>query len=600
MRQKSDTCLLIMLFSIVMLLLTACDNNEKHNNQNKVTEMVSPSATVKITEEPTGEVTVTPLPDDSTNPGYPTPDLHADVLKEWTDCPTRGTQKPTEKGLIYQKYGIERVNPLEVTTIRKKRYNLPEGLSDLFPDYTINEYDQISGLKDKKLENAINQRIQDVFQALTDKNFYPKQRGIVELMRDPSVFPYVSCRVVYNSNNLLSVDCGYVLCRYTEYDEFGLCCEEIRYYDYPLNFNLETGEELCLADFVPEGEEYLQKYDTELYQHYVTSRFEEYEWYGEYRDFYYNEEEEFDSEERTPFSGIAANQKFLIEGPSDVRLLFDSDTPGTEGFHDVFIFSDNADIPFCSKTITDYTDIYDTKEYAYDSNPYIGFEYDDAYYPYLNPSYDYSKAIQVMGNNGEEFTAIVDYPEIPFQSLSYEQFADLCKNDLCPYGFDAVTLWRVELLPNDYMQIGVDLVRFKDDALRDGKLENEEVSRIWGYIIIKDGHVVSPDEFFTDGTDFRSYLINTILQNGQVEFTVEEAEAIADFFQPMVIGIAKPGYSYNAMLEYDSWDGELADLAMKVLGYELADKLERCYYSCELLSFQCPPMDVCIYEGFTG
>lgn len=137
-------------------------------------------------------------------------------------------------------------------------------------------------------------------------------------------------------------------------------------------------------------------------------------------------------------------------------------------------------------------------------------------------------------------------------------------------------------------------------VLRDGKLENEEISRIWRDIIIKDGHVVSPDEFFTDGTDFRSYLINTILQKGQGEFTEEEAEAIADFFQPMVIGIALLGNSYDAMLENGSWDGELADLAMKALGYELADKLERCYYSCDLLSFRCPPMDVCIYEGFTG
>lgn len=293
--------------------------------------------------------------------GYPTPVIDKEVLYERKDCPTVGVQKPSAKGLEYKKQADEggglrniiKQNPLQIhyesekTDVRKTQTELPT--------YYRNYYVQIFGLKDKEIENAINQRIRDVYEAMSDPGFYPKQRGIVEHIREPNVVPVVQCSESFNYNNLLGILCTYELYRGEMQDgEMQYTC--LHRYFYPLNFNLENGKELCLADLVPEGEEFLpilNELVNELCQenplwklscdNYFVNE------YGYERSMEFigppvwNEEMEYDGSFRTVFRGIDANQKFvLVTVGYGIQLLFDSDTPGMEWAHDIFWYDGGA------------------------------------------------------------------------------------------------------------------------------------------------------------------------------------------------------------------------------------------------------------------
>lgn len=323
---------------------------------------------------------------------YRMPVINKEVLFERKDCPTVGVQKPSAKGLEYKKqadagssiYSIERKNALSVTYI-KNGVEVQDTPYYYQRDYS-NRYAQISGLKNKEIENAINQRIRDVFEALTDPGFYPKQRGIAEHIRRPDVRTEVSCMVEYNCSNLLSVSFSYKM--YLDKVSKDKCVH--RYY-YPLNFNLENGKELCLADLVPEGEEFLPILSELVYERCLENPIwdlshdneicEIYGWtYEEAREFVkppvYDKEVEYDDSSRTAFRGIDANQKFVLTSLGyGIELLFDSDTPGMEWAEDSIVWDDYAEwgsfrdiyyatkrTPFSILSVAQYDDIFENDE----------------------------------------------------------------------------------------------------------------------------------------------------------------------------------------------------------------------------------------------
>lgn len=108
-------------------------------------------------------------------------------------------------------------------------------------------YFKISGLKDKSVENKINDKIKALYDRLchyADGEGRPPFRGIMQLKKYDS--PYSSSVIVspgFNYNNILSVrgSCSY----YTDSEKNDAL--NFNYID-SLNFNLNTGETFCIAD----------------------------------------------------------------------------------------------------------------------------------------------------------------------------------------------------------------------------------------------------------------------------------------------------------------------------------------------------------------
>lgn len=113
---------------------------------------------------------------------------------------------------------------------------------------------QIAGLRDKKIETKVNNAIKAHTDALYEGPI-PNYRGIKRLLPETSVRinEYVSVYDSANFNNFLSL----IVTRSCYYNipdsEYG----QGIYQTKPLNFNLETGEQLALADLFRDDVDYL-------------------------------------------------------------------------------------------------------------------------------------------------------------------------------------------------------------------------------------------------------------------------------------------------------------------------------------------------------
>lgn len=260
-----------------------------------------------------------------------------------------GLMKLTDVGVCLHKFGAERVNTLTF----EYAYEHNEGFDEFCRDneftakYLQNYHKnhigkepdfnsslvKIDGLKDSGIEDSINAWIAGVYEELASPEFLPGYRGIYAFLREnPTAFAQVVTDVGYNCNNILSISVIKRLYSWTdEVDEavsYPYCTVEYR---VPLNFNLETGNLLALADLYPEGSDYLGTLSGYVFTDYVTSDFS-------FRDSYrdnpeadpemsglYTDESEYDG--AGLFTGIESGQRFYIDTVGSVVLVFDDRTP---------------------------------------------------------------------------------------------------------------------------------------------------------------------------------------------------------------------------------------------------------------------------------
>ena len=218
------------------------------------------------------------------------------------------------------KYYVQQ-NNLRITEI-----NLKAATED---DYG-SRYIQISGLKNRDVENSINKEIKDTFFALMEsrKNGeLPARRGLaLEAEKYDLTSPtnqYAYCYTGANFSNILSVYM-YASASYPLKEQ--KADDDEYYYNLAvsstecLNFDLNTGKQIKLADLAVDGEglDYFNKKMAESLQRSDASE----------EGYYYYGMDEIWFKLAGEFPGLAEDQKYYIsEYGNNVTLIFDELTP---------------------------------------------------------------------------------------------------------------------------------------------------------------------------------------------------------------------------------------------------------------------------------
>lgn len=179
-------------------------------------------------------------------------------------------------------------------------------------------YLEITGLKDKAVQDKINQRIKQLY--LDNIAFVPPYRGIKALIgeepqRMENEYSAANMYVQGNFNNMLSI----MLNCHTPYKALGPATGQGSYisvtWSVPLNIDLNTGEEISIAELFcddVDGIAYLNNYFSEL----LTANYgEEQDWQGE---------EEYVL--TGPFKTFKDSQKYALSSYG-ISLILDYDTP---------------------------------------------------------------------------------------------------------------------------------------------------------------------------------------------------------------------------------------------------------------------------------
>jgi len=214
------------------------------------------------------------------------------ILTEGQDSAAKAGYVPLSEPAISESLGIK----------KDINYSYHNGIEFDYSFYKkeLGEFEtvEIDGLKDQRVQNKINQRIQQALDELI-RSDYPAYRGINQIRNhDGHDSIEYSVRLGYNQSNVLSV----------------LIEKEYSYYDVhdqiPLNFNLITGEEITLSDLFYDGYDY-QNIITEYVNRNVVD--------GKLSDIY--------KPMLYPLETIKEDQKFMITESGVVNLIFDYKTP---------------------------------------------------------------------------------------------------------------------------------------------------------------------------------------------------------------------------------------------------------------------------------
>ncbi len=227
--------------------------------------------------------------------------------------------------------------------------------------YFSGSYVQISGLKDEETEKIVNEKLKNL--CLDNLERVPPYRGIKAEIGDTpvartDVYSSTHESVYFNDNNILSVGLFVSNQFDSSVNSWGIVDV---YYMETLNIDLNTGNEIMLADLFCNDIDAADFLDTAVSEAILDGNGDEEGWfYGEHIKI------------NRPFKGLSPNQKYLI-GDTGVQLLFDYETPEFDvdyGYLSLIVpFSDEFAITerFFSEDEIIYTDEKpQSKRFAYD------------------------------------------------------------------------------------------------------------------------------------------------------------------------------------------------------------------------------------------
>ena len=449
----------------------------------------------------------------------------------------------------------------------------------------------VKGLKDKTVEKKINDRIDDVIEIILDPAFFPDVSGIVPFLKEHGACEKdIYTNVNYCSNHILSIDLtvtyrwekfvteewfkdipdldgdgriddneiydhilyngtlpetilgidvytgralkNKILEQRVEYYVEFSCCEY-----KPLNFNLETGEELQLSDMFPEGYDYFNDLNSSCYEQAVKYNYTFSDYYlsesgRETEGYFYNPGLEYDG--GTVFVGVKPGSDFFIYGDNRISLY----NKETEYFYYV-----DLTIPvFNMITFSDIFEMEENKSVSYLEN----YSYGNWYNPrYEIEKYDFLGSFDA-GTNEENAISIpvyipleydneiMDYlPKDRYPALAYEIFQrstiEPGKDEICYMAPNEMYIY-----PNGYLAIEWIIGAYN---------ENEEYEgAVYSYITqwVKDGKDVNPLEFIDIEPE---ELIKKLLLKirtwsytlSDIEITDEEADKAAKILAPHLV-----------------------------------------------------------------
>ena len=468
-----------------------------------------------------------------------------------------GTGKELSEAILSdQAYGIER--------------NHPDNVEDIFVSDGVNVI-HVKGLKDKEIENKINDRIDEVVGIILDPAYYPELSGIVPFLREHGPGKreiYMS--TYYNQNHILSLDIS-VSYNWTKpiaakwYDDipdtnddgriddddiywftdYGVSFDTIQgidaysggglhssayeemtyfninwiYQEYKgLNFNLETGEELRLSDMFPEGYDYLELVNNEYFNQIVKSNYSFSDDYldenGRERvsDYYkqYYEPNEYDG--GSLFTGINPNFSFVIYSDKYISI-YDKESN--------YCLIEIEIPPF---NMVEFSDIFEESE----SKEVFCLE-ENSFYTWYNARFDPihydsvgtfvidindADAISINVVVPKEFEAEI-YRFLPKKSMVSLAKSALERSKIRFFDNDICSMYpsSIDVLPNGYVDVKWCV-----------EIWNDEEERFWSTYIdfdqwVKDGKDVPPSELIDVSTKDMIKMLLLKIKNWSYEIT---------------------------------------------------------------------------------
>ncbi len=214
---------------------------------------------------------------------------------------------------------------------------IKEGVGNEF-GYT---YIKILGLKDKKVEKTINDRIKAVYDELRVQDI-PPYRGIKTKISEGSILQNESiyANVTGNFNHILSIifskHVSYQDPNFKEFEKDSTYNDGSKFFSEmeTLNFDLNTGEEIKLKDLFCDNVDHMELINDQMSKYLSKS-------YADEEGYFvgmYGELKQVES-----FKGLSEDQKFAVY-PYGIALVFDYRTPqfdtGSMAISPPFYFSD--------------------------------------------------------------------------------------------------------------------------------------------------------------------------------------------------------------------------------------------------------------------
>ncbi|MBR6475701.1 MAG: substrate-binding domain-containing protein [Lachnospiraceae bacterium] len=527
-------------------------------------------------------------------------ELHSQLLpfSEYSTIGTGavpGTEKFNEKRVKANEYGISVYDPKYVTFIKKS--------ADL-------EIIQVNGLKDKAIEKKINDRINEVVDILLDPAYLPDVSGIIPFIKEhgrPKADIYMSSG--YNENHIMSVAVNitytweeriradwftdipdpdgdgklesseileylreqeqkdpysymnvsyvgfmrnYTLQQWCEYSKTWCVYDEI-----PLNFNLETGEEIRLSDMFLEGTDYLgiitkEMYDRSVKYHYW---FDDYNYQNGEPGYGYEPEREYDG--GTIFTGIDPDIKFGIQYDHQIAVWDDKG-------HYTYI---ETSIPVYN--MVNFEDIFEEED---ESIPeYLEWiDLSDWYDIYFNPELFYKQSSFEVSTVDAETVSV----DVYFLTAKKEKsFAGVAKNDLPGlakdmfdrsgiflYSTDKCGMYpdRIYVYPNGYVCIMWKVIIVGDsEEYLNGRVNISLIQ--W----VKDGKDILPADMIDNSPEELLKILfmksgGWSISDKESRLPEEDAEKAAKILAPHLVSFVADGYlvprfDFQLSDMYDSW-----------------------------------------------
>lgn len=413
-----------------------------------------------------------------------------------------------------------------VSTVYFTDNNIKAVEAEFKPTEYITEEDstliQIEGLKNKEVQDKINKKIRETFEAMAADTTPPPYRGSKLAVRDyldengnpvPSEMS-VDCYFEANYENILSI-------RVWKNIEFGTWDGETPpvWYTDPtfLNFDLNTGELLKLQDLFADNVDalkYINKY-TENYLQNTDYESENIEYYTD----------QYEVKLTAPFKGFSEDVQFFVNDyDGSVNILLNYDTP------EFYIGDDGRgystiSVPFCEEM--GYTGKFDSDEWL--------FEDPEVSYALIPGQRDELAKVRISDSPDSEDLGEWNYYDKTLEYYDYQSkaFLDYAKNDyesfdeldnmkkkIKEYGeaydgdisatvyYDGVTssMGRYECL----IRRTVETYEYSDPEEYWNTIYSNETEQ---YITMDsaDGRIMTVDDLLVDGIDFNDFFLKQML-----------------------------------------------------------------------------------------
>jgi len=235
--------------------------------------------------------------------------------------------------IVYKPIGNDVYSPVDVTYVTKNPIDILEIDESLNENERLN-YFQISGIKDKEIENKINAQIKELYDNMVkyiEEDILPPYRGIENAFKDMKREYYrLDIEPMFNHNNILSI-CADLFVRFDKTNANVYRNYKSNYYGYDgsepinsysiyetLNFDLNTGNTFLLEDVFTNDADGLSIVNKAIINSIEMKRLDNdfiYDFYGE---------SPFELVKR--YEGISSGQKFYIDDLG-IQVVIDYNNP---------------------------------------------------------------------------------------------------------------------------------------------------------------------------------------------------------------------------------------------------------------------------------